>query len=147
MLKLCKEKFKYFDDTAEFRPGAYAICCSKIRIGRRVVIRPASMLFADPREGGAGITIEDDVLLGSGVHLYVINHKFDNPDQPIIDQGHMGSKPINLKTGCWLGANCIVLPGVTVGKNSVIGAGSVITRCIPDRVLAVGNPAKVLRRI
>ena len=147
MLKLCKKKFKYFDDTAEFRPGAYAICCAKISIGRRVVIRPASMLFADSREDGAGITIEDDVMLGSGVHLYVSNHKFDNPDLPIIDQGHMESESIILKRGCWIGANCILLPGVTVGENSVVGAGSVITKSLPDKVMAVGNPAKVIRKI
>ena len=147
MLKLCKDKFEYFDDTAEFRPGAYAICCSKISIGRRVVIRPESMLFADPREGGAGITIEDDVLLGSGVHFYVNNHKFENPNLPIIDQGHMESKSIILKRGCWIGANCILLPGVTVGENSVVGAGSVITRSIPPRVMVAGNPAKMIRKI
>ena len=51
MLKLCKEKFQYFDDTADFRPGAYAVCCSKISLGKRVVIRPSSMLFDDPRGG------------------------------------------------------------------------------------------------
>jgi acetyltransferase-like isoleucine patch superfamily enzyme len=147
MLKLCKKKFKYFDETAEFRPGAYAICCSKISIGRRVVIRPASMLFADSRPSEAGITIEDDVMLGSGVHLYVSNHKYDNPDLPIIDQGHLKSKEIVLKRGSWIGANCLLMPGVTIGENSVVGAGSVVTKSFPNGVLAAGNPAKVIRRI
>lgn len=147
MRKLCKRKFNYFSDTAEFRPGAYAICCSKISLGRRVVIRPGSMLFADPRENGAGITIEDDVILGSGIHFYCHDHKFDNPDIQIIDQGYLESKPIVLKKGCWIGANCIILSGVTVGENSVVGAGSVITKSLPDKVLAVGNPAKVIRKI
>lgn len=145
--KLCKRKFKYFADTADFRPGAYAICCSKINLGQRVVIRPGSMLFADPRENGAGITIEDDVILGSGIHFYCHDHKFDNPAIQIIDQGHLKSKPIILKKGCWIGANCIILSGVTVGKNSVVGAGSVITKSLPDKVLAVGNPTKVIRII
>ncbi len=147
MLKLCKRKFNYFSDTAEFRPGAYAICCSKISLGGRVVIRPGSMLFADPRENGAGITIEDDVMLGAGVHFYCHDHKFDNPGISIIDQGCLESKPIVLKKGCWIGANCIILSGVTVGENSVVGAGSVITKSLPDKVLAVGNPAKVIREI
>jgi acetyltransferase-like isoleucine patch superfamily enzyme len=105
------------------------------------------MLFADSREGGAGITIEDDVMLGSGVHLYVSNHKFENPYLPIIDQGHMESKAIVIKRGSWIGANCILLPGVTVGKNSVVGAGCVITKSLPDGVMAVGNPAKVIKKI
>ena len=147
MLKLCKSKFKYFDDTADFRPGAYAICCSKISLGKRVVVRPSTMFFADPREGGAGIIIEDDVMMGSGVHLYVNNHRFDNPDIPIIDQGHYVSQPIVLKNGCWLGANVIVLPGVTIGENSVVGAGSLVIKNIPPKTLAAGNPAKVIRNI
>jgi len=147
MRKLCGKKFRHFSATAEFRPGAYAICCSKISLGHRVVIRPGSMLFADPRENGAGITIEDDVILGSGVHFYCHDHKFDNPDMQIIDQGYLESKPIVLKKGCWIGANCVILSGVTVGKNSVVGAGSVITKSLPDKVLAVGNPAKVIRKI
>ena len=147
MLKLCRDRFRHFDDTADFRPGAYAICCSKISQGKRVVVRPTTMLFADPREGGAGITIEDDVMMGSGVHLYVNNHRFDSPEIPIIDQGHYVSEPVLLKKGCWLGANVIVLPGVTIGENSVVGAGSLVTKSIPAGVLAAGNPARVIRNI
>ncbi len=147
MLSLCKRKFKNFHDTAEFRPGAYAIGCSRISIGRRVVIRPGSMLFADPRENGSGITIEDDVLIGSGVHIYTVNHKFDDPTVPIIDQGHHASEEIVLKKGSWIGANAVILSGVIIGENSVVGAGSVVTSSIPARVVAAGNPAKIIRRI
>ncbi|MBS4096029.1 MAG: acyltransferase [Sulfuricella sp.] len=147
MRALCERKFKYFGNGAEFRPGAYAICCSKINLGNRVVIRPGSMLFADPRGDGAGITIEDNVMLGSGVHIYVHNHRFDDPNIPIIDQGHYPSAPVVLKQGCWIGANAIILPGVTVGENSVVGAGSVVTKNIPSRVLAMGNPATIKRTI
>ena len=147
MIRLCKKKFKYFAKTAEFRPGAYAIACSKISIGERVIIRPGTMLFADPRKDGAGIFIEDDVLIGSGVHFYVGNHFFKNPNLPIIDQGHEKSSPIILCKGCWIGANAIILPGVTVGKNSVVGAGSILTKSIPDKVIAAGNPCIVIRKL
>lgn len=147
MLMLCMEKFKYFADSAEFRPGAYAISCSKISLGQRVIIRPGNMLFADPREGGAGITIEDDVMLGSGVHIYVHNHRFDDPDIPIIEQGYYASKAVVLKKGCWIGASSIIMPGITIGENAVVGAGSVVTKSIPPRVLAVGNPARVIRSL
>jgi acetyltransferase-like isoleucine patch superfamily enzyme len=105
MVKLCKKKFKHFSDTSDFRPGAYAVCCSKISIGERVVIRPGTMLFAEPRENGAGITIEDDVLIGSCVHFYTGNHAFNRLDVPIIDQGHEPFKEIVLKKGCWIAAN------------------------------------------
>jgi|SRR5665647_1555446 len=147
MKRLCMKKFKYFADSAEFRPGAYAITCSKISIGNRVVIRPGTMLFSDPRENGAGITIEDDVLLGCCVNFYVNNHDFSNPSIPINDQGHLDSKPIVVQKGSWIGANTTILPGVTIGKNAVLGAGSVATKSIPDNVIAAGNPARVLNTI
>jgi acetyltransferase-like isoleucine patch superfamily enzyme len=147
MLSLCKKKFKAFHETAEFRAGAYAIGCSKISIGRRVVIRPGCMLFADPRENGQGITIEDDVIIGSGVHLYAINHRFDDPVVPIIDQGHSDSQEIVIKKGSWIGAASVILPGVTIGENAVVGAGSIVTKSIPSRVLAAGNPATIIRRL
>ncbi|WP_312364794.1 DapH/DapD/GlmU-related protein [Sphingobacterium sp.] len=93
------------------------------------------------------IVIEDDVMIGSGVHIYVNNHKFDDITIPIIDQGYYPDLPVILKKGCWIGANTIILPGVTIGENSVVGAGSVVTKSIPKNVVAVGNPAKVLKSI
>ena len=147
MRKLCRRKFKRFGIGAEFRPGAYAISCSKIAIGDRVIIRPGTMLFADARPNGAGITIEDNVMIGSGVHFYCHNHRFDDPNKPLIDQGYYDSKQIVLKNGCWIGANAVLLPGVTIGANAVVGAGSIVTKDIPDGVIAAGNPARVIKRV
>ncbi|MFC4209937.1 acyltransferase [Pedobacter lithocola] len=147
MLKICKKKFKYFSDTAEFRAGAYAVCCSKISIGKRVVIRPGTMLFASPGDNGRGIIIEDDVLVGSGVHCYTGNHTFKNLNIPIIDQGHDESKEVVLRKGCWIGANAILLAGVIIGENSVVAAGSVVTKSIPGGVVVAGVPAKIIKSI
>lgn len=147
MKTLCKNKFYHFGINAEFRAGAYAIGCSKISLGKNVIIRPNSMLFADPRPNGKGIIIEDDVMIGSGVHMYVHNHRFDDPHIPIIQQGYYDSEKIIIKRGAWIGANSIILPGVTVGENCVVGAGSVVTHSLPDRTVAVGTPAKVIRNI
>jgi len=148
MYKLCKEKFLYFSDTAEFRAGAYAVGCSKISIGSRVVIRPNVMLFGETViDMDCSILIEDDVMMGSGVHIYVNNHKFDDPNVPLIDQGYYPDQQVVLKKGCWIGANAIILPGVTIGENSVVGAGSIVTKSIPDRVLAVGAPARLLKKL
>jgi acetyltransferase-like isoleucine patch superfamily enzyme len=144
MRALCKSKFKHFGESAEFRPGAYAVVCSQISLGRRVVIRPGCMLFANPT---GTITIEDDVMLGSGVHIYVGNHRFDDPTIPIIEQGHTASAAVLLQRGCWVGANVVVLPGVTIGANAVVGAGSVVTRSIEPRVLVAGNPARFVRSL
>lgn len=147
MHKLCKRKFAFFADTAEFRPGAYAINCSKIFIGENVIIRPNTMLFADGRNNKGQIHIKDNVMMGSGVHIYVANHRFDQSDIDIINQGHHDPQDTILQQGCWIGANVIILPGVTIGKNSVIGAGSVVTKSIPDKVLAVGNPARIIKNL
>ena len=147
MTRLCRKKFASFGDGAEFRPGAYAVACSKIRIGARVVVRPGSMLFADPRPEGAGITIGDGVLLGAGVHIYVANHRFGATDLPIIDQGHDEAEPVVLGAGCWIGANAILLPGVEIGEGAVVGAGSVVTKSVPARVMVAGNPATAIRSL
>jgi acetyltransferase-like isoleucine patch superfamily enzyme len=145
MQALCKKKFMHFAEGADFRPGAYAVGCSRISLGKRVVIRPGCMLHANPDMVEASITIEDDVMIGSGVHIYLDKHRFDDPYVPIINQGDFPPKPVVLKRGCWVGANSIILPGVSVGENSVIGAGSVVTRSVPARVLVAGNPAKIIR--
>ncbi len=105
------------------------------------------MLFADPAETGAGIIIEDDVLIGSGVHIYVGNHAYSDPLISIIDQGYAKSEQVIIKKGSWVGANVIVLPGVTIGENTVIGAGSIVTNSVPAKVVAVGNPCRIIRHL
>jgi acetyltransferase-like isoleucine patch superfamily enzyme len=148
MLRVCKTKFKKFSDSAYFRPGAYAVGCSKIEIGNRVIIRPNCMLFGETNNSiSVSISIEDDVMLGSGVHIYVNNHSFDRMDIPIIDQGHAPVKPVILRKGCWIGANVTLLPGIEIGENAVIGAGSIVTKSVPAGFLAAGNPAKIIKQI
>ncbi|GAC33432.1 acyltransferase [Paraglaciecola polaris] len=144
MLKICKMKFKYFGENADFRAGAYAVHCSNISLGKNVVVRPSAMFFADEF---AEIVVEDDVMMGAGVHFYVNNHKFDRRDVPLIQQGYYPSVGITVRNGAWIGANSIILPGVTIGVNAVIGAGSIVTKSIPDYSIAVGSPAKVISKI
>ena len=144
MRSLCLNKFAFFGDDAEVRPGAYIVFCSRIHLGRRVVIRPACMLFSDP---DGFITIEDDVMMGSGVHIYVSNHQFTNSKIPIIDQGSYKFSQVVLRKGCWIGANVVILPGVEVGENSVVGAGSIVTKNVAARTVVAGNPAKFIKDV
>ncbi|MCT7626112.1 acyltransferase [Aliarcobacter butzleri] len=86
-------------------------------------------------------------MLGSGVHIYVANHRFDDTNEPIIFQGHYEAKSVILKKGSWIGANSIILAGVTIGENSVVGAGSIVTKDIPPFTVYAGNPAKLIKEI
>jgi acetyltransferase-like isoleucine patch superfamily enzyme len=147
MERFCKSRLAHFGEGADIRPGAYLIGLSRISLGEGVVVRPGCMFFADPREGGAGIVIEDKVLLGSAVHIYTNNHRFDDPAAPIYDQGHRPSQQVTIRRGAWIGAGAILLPGVTVGNNAVVAAGSVVTRDVPARTVAAGVPAKVIKTI
>ena len=144
-IRLCKAKFRQFGSDAGFRWGAYAVTCSKISIGSRVVIRPGSMLFAFPYGETGRIVIEDDVLIGSGVHVYTSNHSISDLSRRIIDQGHDPAADVIVRRGAWIGANAILLPGVEIGEGAVVGAGSVVTRSIAAGMIAVGNPARPVR--
>ena len=92
----------------------------------------------------AAITIGEDCQLGPNVQLLTPTHPID--PQPRRDKLE-AAQPITLGDNVWLGGGVIVCPGVTIGDNSVIGAGSVVTKDIPANVIAVGNPARVLREI
>jgi len=93
---------------------------------------------------GAPITIGDNVLFGPKVGLYTSNHLFDAAERKL---GGCIAKPITVGSRCWLAANVTVLPGVTIGDDTIIGAGSVVTHDIPANVIAAGNPCRVLRPI
>ena len=109
-----------------------------LTIGDDTYIGPRSVLGA-----GGGIRIGRKVLFGAGVHLLAENHAFD-AEGPVSDQG-VTRRGIVIEDGAWIGNGVIVLDGVTVGEGAVIGAGSVVTRDVPARVVAAGNPARVLR--
>ena len=90
------------------------------------------------------IYVGDNTMIGPNVTLATAGH----PVCPELRQkAYQFNMPVHIGKNCWLGAGVIVLPGVTIGDNSVIGAGSVVTKDIPSGVVAVGNPCRVLREI
>lgn len=91
------------------------------------------------------ITIGDNSMIAQNCFVSGENHNFQDITIPFKKQGFAVS-PVNIGSNVWLGANCVVLPGVTIGSNVVIGGGSVVTKNIPDNVMAVGNPAKVFKK-
>ncbi len=91
-------------------------------------------------------------------HIYVGDHTMFGPNvtlatagHPLLAelraQGYQYNMPIHIGRNCWLGAGVIVMPGVTIGDNVIVGAGSIVTKNLPDNVVAVGNPCRVLREV
>ncbi len=106
-----------------------------IKIGNNVFINSNSLLMAR-----GGITIEDDVMFAANVQLLSNNH--DEYDRQVLT-----CKPIHIKKGAWIGAGASILPGVTIGKYAIVGAGAIVTRDVGDYEVAVGIPAKVVKSL
>ncbi|GAT99527.1 maltose o-acetyltransferase putative [Entamoeba histolytica] len=96
-------------------------------------------------EGGP-VKIGNNVMIGPNVSLIGGTHSTD-PKIRNACGGTAYGKPITIKDGAWIGCGAIILPGVTIGENAVVGSGSVVTHDVPDNMIAVGNPAKVRRRV
>ena len=90
------------------------------------------------------IIIGDNVLLAPRVGIYTAGHPID---AAVRNEGLEFGKPVIIGDNVWIGGNAVINPGVTIGSGVVIGAGSVVTKDIPDHVVAVGNPCRVLRKI
>ena len=90
------------------------------------------------------VTIGNNVMLGPGVMILAASHPIHAADR---QQGYGLGRSVTIGDDVWVGAHSTINPGVHIGCNTIIGAGSVVTRSIPDNVIAVGNPCKVLRNI
>ncbi|GHU76269.1 hypothetical protein FACS189461_3640 [Spirochaetia bacterium] len=95
---------------------------------------------------GADVIIDDWVLIASNVLISSENHGMDpESETPYMDQT-LTCAPVHIEEGCWISEKVSILPGVTIGKKSIIGAGSVVTKSIPAYSIAVGNPARVIKK-
>ncbi len=90
------------------------------------------------------IDIGSDVQFGPGVHIYTATHPLNARERK---SGKELAKPVKISSGVWLGGRAVICPGVSIGENTVVGAGSVVVRDLPANVLAAGNPCKVIRTI
>lgn len=140
---LLKKKLKFVGKNVEVRCGVYLIQTNNISLGNNVILRPGTYITANSAE----VVIEDDVLLGPNVMIQTSRHSFTNTTIPVLHQGYSGYYPVKICSGAWIGANVVILPGVTIGTNAVIGAGSVVTRDVPPYTLAYGVPCKHIKKI
>ncbi len=107
---------------------------------------------------GKGIYANFNLTLVDDTHIYVGDYTMFAPNvtvatagHPILpslrDKGYQYNAPIHIGKNCWFGAGVVILPGITVGDNVVVGAGSIVTKDLPSNVIAVGNPCRVLREV
>ena len=94
---------------------------------------------------GGETHIGKNVMMGPDCIIYTRNHAFSRTDIPMYEQGFQEEKPVFISDDVWIGGRVIILPGVKIGTGAVIGAGSVVTKDVPDYAIVGGNPAKVLK--
>lgn len=93
---------------------------------------------------GCDVKIGDNVMIGPNCHIYTVFHPID-PDER--NKYLLSHKPVTIGNNVWLGGGVTVLPGVTIGDNCVIGAGSLVSKNIPNNTLAFGNPCRIVKQI
>lgn len=134
----------------------------RVSIGKFAIIRPANAYGGEMGEGlqvgnnsnigpycyigcSGLIRIGNNVMMSPRVSIYAENHVFEDPALPMKDQG-VNRQFVVIEDDCWIAANSIILAGVTIGKGSVIAAGSVVTKDIPPYSIAAGVPAQIIKQ-
>jgi acetyltransferase-like isoleucine patch superfamily enzyme len=130
----------YVSLSAGMVPGQVLVSDRLVTIGDRCRIGRGSSIV-----GHLAIEIGDDVQTGPNVYITDQNHAWDDPDVPIGLQA-APEQPVVIGSGSWLGAGVVVLPGARIGRHVAVGAGSVVRGELPDHSVAVGSPARVVRR-
>jgi acetyltransferase-like isoleucine patch superfamily enzyme len=130
----------YCSLSAGVMPGHVIDHSPVVTIGDRVLIGKGSGIV-----GHHTVEIGDDVFTGHHVYITDANHGYEDTTLPIGRQ-FAAPRPVRVGSGSWLGHGTVVLPGADIGRNVAVGAGSVVTGVLPDFSVAVGNPARVIRR-
>lgn len=137
--KIYRELFKADHEEFEITPPFFCDYGYNIKIGKKFYTN-YNCVILDCTE----VIIGDNVLFGPNVQVYTATHPVEAAPR---SQGVEMAYPIKIGNNVWVGGNTVICPGVTIGDNAVIGAGSVVTKDIPADVVAVGNPCKVLKKI
>lgn len=138
--KMLKEMFAEIGENCYIEPPFYSNWGGKhVHFGNNVYANFCLTAVDDTH-----IYVGDNTMIGPNVTLASAGH----PVLPELrEKAYQYNMPVKIGKNCWLGAGVVVLPGITIGDNTVIGAGSVVTKDIPANVVAVGNPCRVLREI
>jgi maltose O-acetyltransferase len=137
--RLLEELLGHIGEDVEVKPPFQCDYGYLISVGARTFINYGTVILDVAR-----VTIGEDVQVATNVQLLTATHPLDAPTRRA---GWESAEPITISDGSWLGGGAIVCPGVTIGEETVVGAGSVVTRDLPPRVLAVGNPCRPIREL
>lgn len=135
---LCRGVFKRAGRNINIEAGAYFGNGSGIELG------DCSGIGVNCHVVGP-VTIGNDVIMGPEVIIRTVNHRFDRLDLPIRKQGAAPPERVVISDDVWIGTRVIILPGITIGRGAVVGAGAVVTRDVPPYAIVGGNPAKVIK--
>lgn len=135
---LCRWIFAACGRDVIIKSGAYFGDGRLIRIGDRSQLGQNCRVEND-------LTLGCDVVMGPDVYIMSSAHSFERLDIPVNQQGAEPRRPVVIEDDVWLGARVIVMPGVRIGSQAVVGAGSVVTRDVPPRAVVVGVPARAVR--
>ena len=132
--------FKKIGERALIWPNVYFTHSYGLEIGNYFAINYGSQIDAR-----GGVEISDHVLIGPNVYIGSSNHHIETNGRSRIFLGHR-HKPVSISSNVWIGANCVICPGVHIGQNSVVAAGSVVVKDIPEYKVFAGNPAREIKK-
>ncbi len=137
---LMKEMFAEIGENCYIEPPFYSnMGAGHIHFGKNVYCNFAVTMVDDTH-----IYIGDYTMFGPNVTVATAGH----PVLPELrEKGYQYNAPVHIGKNCWIGAGALIMPGITIGDNVVVGAGSVVTKDIPSNVVAVGNPCRILREV
>ena len=127
--------------TAGMGPGQPMLTDPVVTIGDRCIIGRGSHII-----GHWSIELGDDIQTGPYVYVTDQNHGYEDPGSPIGWQRTV-ERPVKIGSGCWLGANAVILPGTELGENCVVAAGAVVRGTFPDHCVVAGVPARIVRKL
>ncbi len=138
--ELLKEMFAEIGENCYIEPPLHANWAGKfVHFGKNVYANFNLTLVDDTH-----IYVGDSTMIGPNVTIATAGH----PILPVLrEKVYQFNLPVRIGKNCWIGAGAIILPGITIGDNTVVGAGSVVTKDLPANVVAVGNPCRILREI